>query len=984
MALGRARETRKLAMSSELGIHTRMSWYTKIFGDPSKKELQKLQPIVEKINHLELEYQALSDEGLREKTDTFKVRLQQGETLEDLIPEAFAAVREASRRTTGMRHFDVQLIGGMALHQRKIAEMRTGEGKTLVATLPAYLNALEGKGVHIVTVNDYLARRDAVWMGQIYDFLGMRVGIVQNLRISYVYSSEFRVQSAEEQETLKEGSDTDKERDEMGSFKVEYDYLQSCSRQEAYRCDITYGTNNEFGFDYLRDNMVQDVSEMVMRPGAEMHYAIVDEIDSILIDEARTPLIISTPAEEAGEQYYMFARLVRQLTEHDDFAIDEKLRSVTLTESGIAKFEEWLGVENLYVEGGIPMVHHIEQALKAEYLFKRDKEYVVDMDEILIIDEFTGRKMPGRRYSEGLHQAIEAKEGVTIKRESVTLATITFQNLFRMYRKLSGMTGTAKTEEEEFYRIYGLEVFTIPTNKSDHRSDHPDRIYRSNSGKYAAIVEKIKEAQTKSQPLLIGTISVEKNEELSAYLDANGIAHEILNAKNHEREGEIIAQAGRPGAVTLATNMAGRGVDIKLGGSPVNEEEAVRVVAAGGLFVLGTERHEARRIDNQLRGRAARQGDPGETQFFVSTEDDLMRIFAGDRMKAVMTRLKVPEDMPIEQRMITRMLESAQKKVEGFHFDSRKHVLQYDDVLNRHRHVIYTKRRQILEIAAKAEGVLDPFIQLVTLEEGDVRYDTLKDMMLEMIDGEIEFLVSFHTMMPGEESADFLRETKGLWDMEGIIEGIKSIFPMKSEDIAHLRETFRPAAMGNKSTIEHKDAMIQFIAQKARAEYALIEEKMRTVGDGQAEAGNRLMQGVERSVLIRAIDTLWVEHLVSVDYLRTGIGLRGYGQRDPLIEYKKEAYRLFQELLGNIQKEVVTSFFKIGLGIQMAPRMIGELAFGPSIMAKDKMVMTGAKKSEEEHLAPSSTPRSADGKKVGRNDPCPCESGRKYKKCHGK
>src|SRR3989339_1646765 len=665
-----------------------MSFLEKIFPDGNKKELKKLQPIVEAVNALEAEYEKLSDEEIKNKTVEFKQKLKEGKKLDDILPEAFATVREAAKRTLSMRHYDVQIIGAVALHKGKIAEMRTGEGKTLTATLPVYLNALEGTGVHVVTVNDYLARRDAVWMAKIYDFLGLSVGVIQNQRVSFVYDS-----------SVVRPEEISAEEIELESFKVENEFLRPASRKDAYACDITYGTNNEYGFDYLRDNMVQTIEEMVMRPGHEMHYCIIDEIDSILIDEARTPLIISSAAEEATDQYYQFATWAKQLKENEDYNLDEKLRSATLTDVGIAKFEKWLGVENIYVEGGIALVHHIEQALKAEVIFKRDKDYIVENSEVIIIDEFTGRKMPGRRYSEGLHQAIEAKENVNIQRESRTLATITFQNLFRMYRKLSGMTGTAVTEAEEFGKIYNLEVVVIPTNKPDQRNDHSDRIYKNEVGKFKAIVEKIKECNAKNQPMLIGTISVEKNEQLSEYLTRFNIKHEILNAKNHQREGEIIAQAGRPGAVTLATNMAGRGVDIKLGGVPAIPEDIEKVKQAGGLFVLGTERHESRRIDNQLRGRAARQGDPGETQFFVSTDDDLMRIFAGDRMKSVMTRFNVPEDMPIEQKIITRMIEGAQKKVEGFHFDTRKHLLEYDDVLNKHREVIYKRRRKILDLS---------------------------------------------------------------------------------------------------------------------------------------------------------------------------------------------------------------------------------------------------------------------------------------------
>ncbi len=693
--------------------------------------------------------------------------------------------------------------------------------------------------------------------------------------------------------------------------------------------------------------MVQSLEEMVMRPGDEMHYAIVDEVDSILIDEARTPLIISAPAEEAADQYYQFARLVTQLKENDplnpseqgDYNVDEKMRSATLTEAGIAKFEKWLNMENIYAEGGIRAVHHIEQALRAEVLFKRDKDYMVDDGEVIIIDEFTGRKMPGRRYSEGLHQAIEAKENVDIQRESQTLATITFQNLFRMYRKLAGMTGTAVTEAEEFGKIYNLEVVVIPTNRPDQRKDQSDRIYKNEAGKYKAIVEKIKECNAKNQPMLIGTISVEKNEDLSEYLVRFGIKHEILNAKNHQREGEIIAQAGRPGAVTLATNMAGRGVDIKLGGVPAVPEDIEKVKQAGGLFVLGTERHESRRIDNQLRGRAARQGDPGETQFFVSTDDDLMRIFAGDRMKSVMTRFNLPEDMPIEQKMITRLLEGAQKKVEGHNFDIRKHLLEYDDVLNKHREVIYKKRRQILSPA------------------------DLKEIVMDLIEQEIEFVVSYHTNV----------DDKSAWNINEVCETMNTIFTLTNEERDELKKMG-----GNGDTkfgdVSARDKIVQFLLAKAKQEYTNIENKvMQMSGSGNEAEGKRMMHDLEKNVLLRSIDTLWVDHLVAVDYLRTGIGLRGYGQRDPLVEYKKETYQMFSRLLSGIQKEVVYSFFKIGTGIQLAP----------SIMANDKLVLKGAQKTAEDAGVVSHKPRDEEGNKIGRNDPCPCGSGKKYKRCHG-
>ncbi|HLD31573.1 MAG TPA: preprotein translocase subunit SecA [Patescibacteria group bacterium] len=914
-----------------------MSLLLKIFGDPNARALKAARPIVASINQLESTIQALTPEELRAKTAEFKSRLAQGSTLEELLPEAFAVVREAARRTTGMRHFDVQLIGGLALHQGKIAEMRTGEGKTLVATLPVYLNALTGKGVHVVTVNDYLAKRDAVWMGQIYDYLGLSVGVIQNLRVSYIYDAAARQNEP--------GMEIEGETSEEKSFRVQEDFLRPASRREVYHCDITYGTNNEFGFDYLRDNMVQSLDDMVMRTDHPMHYAIIDEVDSILVDEARTPLIISAPAEEANDRYYQFAHLVRNLQEKTDYNVDEKLRTATLTEAGIAKFENWLNLENIYTEGGIRTVHHIEQALKAEVLFKRDKDYIVEGKEVIIIDEFTGRKMPGRRYSEGLHQAIEAKEGVDIKRESQTLATITFQNLFRMYNKLAGMTGTALTEAEEFGKIYNLDVLVVPTNRPDQRLDHPDRIYKTETAKYNAIVEKVQECRAKGQPILVGTISVEKNEQLSAFLTAAGIAHEILNAKNHEREGEIIAQAGRPGAVTLATNMAGRGVDIKLGGVPLDQMIAEKVIQAGGLFVLGTERHESRRIDNQLRGRAARQGDPGETQFFVSTEDDLMRIFAGERMRSVMERLKVPDNMPVEQRMITKLLESAQKKVEGYHFDLRKHLLEYDDVLNKHREIIYRRRREILSLAAgqSSEGA------------GAL---SLKDLILSYIEQEMEFVVSFHTNA----------EDRGEWNLTEIFETARTIFSFSTEEKEQL---FKIGEHGDSKLDEAtaRNQIVEFLLTKAGQEYSRLEARIQEIA-GVEKAGE-MAKDLEKNVLLRTIDNFWVDHLVAIDYLRTGIGLRGYGQRDPLVEYKRETYHMFNELLSQIQKEVVYSFFKISAGLQLAP----------SVMASDKLVLKGAQKSATDI---SSKPRDEQGNKIGRNDLCPCGSGKKYKKCCGK
>ena len=648
----------------------------KIFGDANEKYIKKLQPIVDKINNLEKDFGSFDNEQLKAKTD----RLRESASLDDILPEAFALVREAAKRTLNQRHFDVQLIGGIVLHQGKIAEMKTGEGKTLAATLPVYLNALEGKGVHLITVNDYLAKRDAVWMGQIYHALGLSVGCIVH-DAAYIYDPT---------------AQKDKERDTLGGFKVIEDYLRPCARKEAYAADITYGTNNEFGFDYLRDNMVYDLSQQVQR---DHNFAIVDEVDSILIDEARTPLIISAPDMESSKWYQEFSRLVPKLDPKSDYQIDEKMKAVTLTEEGINKVEKILGMGNIYEEKGIKYVHHLEQALRAEVMFKKDRDYVIKEGEVIIVDEFTGRLMPGRRWSGGLHQAIEAKEGVLVQPESLTMASITFQNYFRMYKKLAGMTGTAATSAEEFDKAYNLDVMVIPSNKPMIRKDLPDRVYKNEEGKFKAVVREIKERHQAGQPILVGTTSIEKNEYLGRLLDREGVSHQILNAKHHEKEGEIIAQAGRFGAVTIATNMAGRGVDIVLGGNPQNDPEQIRrVKELGGLHIIGTERHEARRIDNQLRGRSGRQGDAGSSQFFVSLEDDVMRIFGGERIKSLMNLLKIPEDQPIEAGMISGAIESAQSKIEGMNFDLRKHLLDYDDVLNKHREVIYKKRKEFLEI----------------------------------------------------------------------------------------------------------------------------------------------------------------------------------------------------------------------------------------------------------------------------------------------
>jgi len=685
-----------------------MSLLTKIFGDANEKYLKKLQPLIEEINKLEPEFENFSNEKLKEKTLEFREKLKaipKEKCLDDILPEVFALVREGAKRTLKQRHFDVQLIGGIVLHQGKIAEMKTGEGKTLAATLPVYLNALEGKGVHIVTVNDYLARRDTVWMGQIYYLLGLSVGCLNHDQ-AFLYDPEY-----------KEAAKEDKIRDEMGGFKVVEDFLKPCSRKEAYSADITYGTNNEFGFDYLRDNMVYDLKDQVQRG---FHYAIIDEVDSILIDEARTPLIISAPDIESSKWYNEFAKIIPKLNPKTDYEIDEKQKAVTLTEEGINKIEKILGLENIYEDKGIKYLHHLEQALKAEAMFKRDRDYVVKGGQVVIVDEFTGRLMPGRRWSGGLHQAIEAKEGVEVKPESLTLATITFQNFFRLYKKMAGMTGTAVTSAEEFDKVYGLEVIVVPTNKPLIRKSLSDSIYKTERGKFKAVIQEIKEKNLRGQPVLVGTTSIEKNEYLGKLLEREGIPRQILNAKHHEREGEIIAQAGRKGQVTVATNMAGRGVDIILGGNPPNLREAKGVKEIGGLHVIGTERHEARRIDNQLRGRSGRQGDPGSSQFFVSLEDDLLRIFGGDRIKSLMGYLKIPEDQPIEANLISGVIEQSQAKIEGMNFDLRKHILEYDDVMNKHRETIYKKRKEMLEIAnwkLKIENLLKTPEEKKALEE---------------------------------------------------------------------------------------------------------------------------------------------------------------------------------------------------------------------------------------------------------------------------
>lgn len=894
-----------------------MSFLNKLFGDPNTKIIKSLQPIIDQINAFEPAMQARSDADFKVLTADFKARLankdweEQAKIIEEILPEAFAAVREASRRVLGQRQYDVQLVGGIVLHRGQIAEMRTGEGKTLVATLPLYLNALAGRGVHLVTVNDYLSKIGAGWMGQVYSFLGLTNSVIIH-DAAYQYDPEF-IDDSQFDERLK--------------------HFRPIPRREAYHCDITYGTNNEYGFDYLRDNMVSELQQMVQR---QLHYAIVDEIDSILIDEARTPLIISGSIDEATDKYYRFAELVKRLVENEDYNVDEKMRAATLTEVGISKMEQWLGLGNIYVEGGVREVHHIEQALKAQVLFKRDKDYVIKDGEIIIVDEFTGRLMPGRRYSEGLHQAIEAKEGVEVQKESQTLATVTFQNYFRMYRKLAGMTGTAVTEAEEFYKIYNLDTIVIPTHRPMVRKDHNDLIYRTEEGKYQAVIRDVKERHEKGQPILIGTISIEKNEVLAEMMQREGLTPQVLNAKNHFKEAQIISQAGRLGSITLATNMAGRGVDIILGGNPPEEGEQAKVIALGGLHVIGTERHESRRIDNQLRGRAGRQGDPGSSQFYVSTDDDLMRIFGGDRMKGVMTTLRVPEDMPIQNKMISNSIESAQKKVEGNNFDIRKHLVEYDDVINKHREAIYRRRREILE---KYE-----------VEDSN----NLSELVIDLLSEEIISVINFHTA--GEPQT---------WNISEIAEVIKTIVDINVQDqIAGLKEP---------------QAIINLVLDLMNKKYSELKEGFKDVGINFKE--------IEKGLLIRAIDVLWIEHLETIDYLRRGIGLRGYGQHDPLVEYKAEAYRLFSELNNLIRQQVVYSIFKTGeaLSTNTADRLLA-LAQNDQRRLRYQAPEKTAVEQHSHQNADLVTikAKNDEGIKVGRNDLCPCGSGKKYKKCCGK
>ena len=888
----------------------------KVVGSSNERELKRRQPLVAKINELEPHFEGMSDADLQGLTADFRTRLNQGESLDDLLPEAFAVVREASKRVLGMRHFDVQLVGGMVLHQGRIAEMKTGEGKTLVATLPSYLNALTGKGVHVVTVNDYLARRDSEWMGKVHQFLGLKVGVI--------------VHGLDDQQ-----------------------------RKEAYAADITYGTNNEFGFDYLRDNMKFELDHYVQR---DLHYAIVDEVDSILIDEARTPLIISGPSESSSELYYRVNRVIPMLKKGEviehreggkigqtlreytgDYTIDEKAKSSALTEEGVAKVEKLLGIDNLYDPRNIELLHHVNQALKAHALFKKDVDYVVKDGEVQIVDEFTGRLMPGRRWSDGLHQAVEAKEGVRIESENQTLATVTFQNYFRMYDKLAGMTGTAETEAVEFSEIYNLEVSVIPTNRPMVRADMSDLIFKSEKEKFNAVIEDIRERHASGQPVLVGTISIEDSETLSSLLKKRGVPHHVLNAKHHEKEAEIVAQAGRKGSVTIATNMAGRGTDIVLGGNPemlarrecngddegpeyvatlarftdVCSAEKQEVLELGGLYILGTERHESRRIDNQLRGRSGRQGDPGESRFYLSLDDDLLRIFGSHRVAFVMDKLKVPENEPIEHGMISKAIENAQRKVEAHNFDIRKHLLEYDDVMNRQREVIYAQRRAVLG----GEDIKGTFLGIIEEQTGDM----------------------VATFCPGKNPQE--------WSWKALEEDFLNLF------------NFSPELPGEADNVSPESL-----------EESLNEQVLQRYQEKEEDFTPTVMEQLQKFLLLQSIDSQWKDHLLSIDHLKEGIGLRGYGQKNPKEEYKREAYGLFMEMMGRIRQEVVNKLFKVQLAREEDVERLEEER------RRQQIDLNKVGKAGE---VPGNKPLKRDEDKVGRNDPCPCGSGKKYKKCCG-
>ena len=883
----------------------------KIFGSKNDREVKRLRPYVNEINGLEAEFQKLSDDELRAKVAEWRAQLiaieereRQNEAIQDLLSPVFAAVREASKRTLGQRHFDVQLIGGMVLHEGKIAEMKTGEGKTLVATLPAVLNALSGRGVHVVTVNDYLARRDSEWMGRIYNFLGLSVGVI--------------VHGVSDQD-----------------------------RKAAYLADITYGQNNEFGFDYLRDNMKFNLNDYVQR---EHNFAIVDEVDSILIDEARTPLIISGASEESTDTYYIVDRAIPKLRNEEHYTIDEKLKTVALTEEGVTKAEQLLGVENLYDPRNILVLHHVNQGLRAHTLYRRDVDYVVKEGEVIIVDEFTGRLMPGRRWSDGLHQAVEAKEGVKIESENQTLATITFQNYFRMYKKLSGMTGTADTESVEFHEIYNLPVMVAPTNKPMIRIDHHDMIFKTEGEKFDAVIDEIIECSEKGQPVLVGTVSIEKSERVAEKLKKTAVKFHVLNAKNHEREAEIVAQAGRFAAVTISTNMAGRGTDIVLGGNPEfmaaaetgtrdpmdpNFQAALekykaqcagereQVLKAGGLHILGTERHESRRIDNQLRGRSGRQGDPGSSRFYISLEDDLLRIFGADRLKGLMGKMGMEDGVPIEHRWISRAIENAQKKVESHNFDIRKHLLEYDDVMNKQREVVYHRRRELLSP------------------------QPLKDDVIEMCEASIEEIIEAHCDVEKDPEQ---------WDWDEI------------ENAFFKQFRFRPSLkeIALKEEVRQPDDLIDLALEPIKALYDARE----------AEFSPEVMRQIEKIVSLQTLDSLWKDHLLAMDHLKEGIGLRGYAQQNPLVEYQKEGFSMFESLMVVMQKDIVEKVFSVQVQKPQDVQQVQQ----QQVARPPRVTMSHG--AEVQQSAPAQAKR--EGERVGRNDPCPCGSGKKYKRCHGK
>ncbi len=832
----------------------------KVFGTKNDRELKRLTVLLNEVNHFESTMISLSDDELKAKTPYFKERLKNGFSLDDILSEAFAVAREASRRTLAMRPFDVQIIGGIALHEGKIAEMKTGEGKTLAATLPLYLNALEGKGCHVVTVNDYLARRDAQWMGPIYNFLGLSVGVVIH-------------------------------------------GMDDPERRDAYHCDITYGTNNEFGFDYLRDNMKFTIDDYVQR---EFNYAIVDEVDSILIDEARTPLIISGPSEESTDKYYKINQIIPRLKKDTDYTIEEKSRTVVLTEEGVSHVEKLLNVQNLYEPRNIEILHHVNQALRAHTLFKSDVDYLVKDGQVVIVDEFTGRVMPGRRYSDGLHQALEAKENVKIERENQTLASITFQNYFRMYNKLAGMTGTADTEAAEFKKIYNLDVLVIPTNMPMIREDYNDSIYKTEKEKINAVIREVKELNKQKRPVLIGTISIEKSEMLSKHLMRAGIKHHVLNAKNHEKEAEIVAQAGQPGMVTISTNMAGRGTDIKLGEG---------VADLGGLHILGTERHESRRIDNQLRGRSGRQGDKGSSRFYLSLEDDLLRIFGAERISGIMDKIGIEEDQPIEHKYISRAIENAQKRVEGQNFDIRKHLLDYDDVMNRQRKVIYEQRKKVLR--------------------GDNLWADIEEMVGEIVDDLLSEFVNE-------------KDHKDEWNFKGLDDALLKQFNLKFDLVNSDQNDLQPSSL--------RESIIQGVQK-------LLRKK-------ENDFGKELMDYLIKAIMLQAIDIQWKDHLLAMDHLREGIGLRGYAQKDPVREYQREGYEMFMELIARVKMDVLEKLCLIRIQKEEEVEAIRQKQKQDYVMSRGEDT-------------PANRTVKHEGEKVGRNDPCPCGSGKKYKKCCG-